>query len=1093
MRLLGELEVRRGSEPPLPLPPSRRTRALLGYLVATGAPQSRSALCDLLWDGPDDPRAALRWSLTKLRPVVDDATTQRLRADRDKVAFDALDCEVDSVSIGAALGHGALGNGGEPASGHGAFAQLPLETLEASAQALQREFLDGLDLPACYRFQHWCMAERERFARLRRGVLEALVTRLADDPQRALQHGRAMVAADPLAEAAHATLVRLLAAAGRYPEAEQHHGWARDLLRREVALPDGGALDQAIRAVRQAQRQLAAPRAPSEPRPATLPAAHSTAQTAAHPAAHPTAHPTAQPAARSAAHSAALAELARATAPAPAALVGRSDECRAIEATLAASDAARVQPSGEPPTHSTPRPQMLLLVGEPGIGKTRLLDHLAERATTLGRRVLRARCFEAEAVRPYGFWLDALRGVPTDHASAQVLDRAAPLLGGNAAAVSRAQLFDATAELLNSLAQAQPLAVLIDDLQWIDDASAALLHFVARRLATASQPLLLAAAARAGEVDDNAGAKGLLHSLAREHALQQLDLGPLAEDDVRRWLGERLGDVGAAMRASGGNPLFLLELVRAGGDVPTARPLAALLDDRLRAFDAAGRDLLGWAAALGDALIGEFGIERLAAATALPVADVLARIAHFERRGLLRANAAGGFDFAHDLVRQAVYRALSAPRRCSLHRQIARVLADAAVQDPWQHGAVVHHASLAGDATLATRAALAAGEHWLRVFANVEAAQVAERGLASIDAMPAGTERARLEIALLRLRVTAAAAPGGRLPDLVARIERAIDAAQVQGLHADASAGWEILAYWRQQAGDAVGAHDATLAAERSTRLADSVTRCQQLANSGRCLLDIEADGERGRALLADAAALAGELQLPVMELEWGRGLAARADGDLPRACESLARAVALARAAANHWREYECMLALATAEYELERVDDVLRHVDDVAAAARRMGETRVPFAEALAALAHRRRGDADAPASVAASLAVLRERDDKAHLAYALNETAAFALADGDAQTAQRHAEEAFAAASAVRRPTLITRARAIIAAAQAANAPARAATASAQGANASAQAAPASAQAVPASAQAANAAAQTATASARKPRAETTRRSP
>ena len=58
VRLLGDLELRRGEGPPLALPPSRRTRALLGYLVATGTPQSRSALCDLLWDGSDDPRAS---------------------------------------------------------------------------------------------------------------------------------------------------------------------------------------------------------------------------------------------------------------------------------------------------------------------------------------------------------------------------------------------------------------------------------------------------------------------------------------------------------------------------------------------------------------------------------------------------------------------------------------------------------------------------------------------------------------------------------------------------------------------------------------------------------------------------------------------------------------------------------------------------------------------------------------------------------------------------------------------------------------------------------------------------------------------------
>jgi predicted ATPase len=942
-------------------------------------PQARSTLCDLLWDGPEDPRAALRWSLTKLRAVVDDATVQRLHADRDKVAFDPRECEIDSARVGALLGGAAL-------------ADMPLHELEAAAAALQGEFLGGLELPACYRFHHWCMGERERYARLRRGLLEALVTRLDGDPQRALPHGHAMVAADPLAEASHATLVRLLAATGRYPEAERHYGWARELLRREIALPDGGVLDEAIRTVRRAQRDAAAPRAPVEP-------------------------------ATPRADTASFLTLVRPQAPARAALVGRDDECRAIDGALA--DACRAP--------------VLVFAGEPGIGKTRLLDHLAERATGLGARVVRARCFEAEAVRPYGYWLDALRGVPTAGASAEILERVAPLLGASAGAVSREQLFDGAAALLCLLSQQQPLAVVVDDLQWIDDASAALLHFVARRLADPAMPVLFAAAARAGEVDDNAAAKGLLQSLSRERALHGVDLRPLGEADVRRWLGDRLADVGAALRDSGGNPLFLIELARASGTGPPSggRSLEALIDDRLRALDDAARDLLGWAAALG----GEFGPERLAAATALPVGDVLARIAQFERRGLLRATGDGGFDFVHGLVRQAVYRALSTPRRRALHRQIARAFAAASVDDPWLHGAVLHHASLAGDARLAAGAALAAGEHWLRVFANVEAAQVAERGLALLDEIAAGAERARLEIGLLRLRVAAASAPGSRrLPALAEPIARAIDAAQAHGLHAEAAAGWEILAFVRQQSGDAAGAHDASLAAERSTRRADAITRCQQLANTGRCLTEIEADGERGRALLADAATLADELQMPVMELEWGRGLVARADGDLPAARAALERAVALARAAANHWREYECMLALATVELELGRCDDVLRHVEEVAAAAQRMGESQVPFADALAALARRRRGDPDAAAAVDAAVAALRERDDKAHLAYALNEAAALALADGDAAAAARHAAQALAAAQAVRRPTQIARAEATMTAATAGSARAR-----------------------------------------------------
>src|SRR5580698_8246834 len=88
IRLLGELRVVRGGQP-LGLPASKKTRALLGYLVASGRPHLRQKLCELLWPGPDDPRAALRWSLTKIRALLDEPSAARLIADRERVAFEA--------------------------------------------------------------------------------------------------------------------------------------------------------------------------------------------------------------------------------------------------------------------------------------------------------------------------------------------------------------------------------------------------------------------------------------------------------------------------------------------------------------------------------------------------------------------------------------------------------------------------------------------------------------------------------------------------------------------------------------------------------------------------------------------------------------------------------------------------------------------------------------------------------------------------------------------------------------------------------------------------------------------------------------------
>lgn len=1016
IRLLGTLHLRQdGAE--RPLPPSRRTRALLGYLVATAVPQLRSALCDLLWDGPEDPRAALRWSLTKLRPIVDDGPVQRLQADRERAGFRPLHCVIDIHRVRSLLAGGV------------AAASLP--ALEEAAQWLRGEFLDGLDLPDCYRFQHWCMAERERHGALRRQVLEALVTRLGQEHERALPYAHAMVAADPLAEPAHAALVRLLAAGGRYPEAERHYDWARELLRREVALAPGGPLDGAIHAARRERHAVASGGAPEVRAAANGEVADAAGVSTGSPPLHlsepePASRPVPPPL------SPGLPALPS-TAAAGAPLVGREAERRTLEA-LASADANASSNSTMAEAGVTASPEataaqsrLLLLAGEPGIGKTRLLDHLAGSAAAAGRRVIRGRCYEAEMVRPYGLWIDALRGQPTDGVPAETLAQAAPLVAGRLhEGGNREQLFDATVALLRCLGALQPLVLILDDLQWVDEGSAALLHFVARTM-QGDASVLLAAAARAGEIDDNRWAKGLLRSLARAGALQRLDLGPLGQAEVHTLLAGTAVDASDALRQSGGNPLYVIELAQAAqrGTEAAGRSIDALIEERLGTLDDGARDLLAWGAALGR----EIQPELLAAAAGLPLAEVLSRLSQFERRGLLVPTGQGLVDFAHDLVRQAIYRSISQARRRAIHRQVARALEVASATDPWLHGELMRHAGLADDPLIAARACLAAGEHCLRVYANVQAIAAAERGLAHVAQLALTAERVTLEIGLLRLRVAAAAGPEGRrLPALAERVERAIAAAEAQGLSAQAAAGWEILAFLQQRSSEPEKTLVSTLAAERQAHRADAATRCQQLANSGRCLLDIEADPARGRELLDEAAALASTLQLRVMEIEWGRGLLARNEGDLERAGECLAQAVALARGAQNHWREHECMVWLATVMFEQARYAEVLRLVQEILDAAARMGDAPAPYAQGLAALARLRSendgsGHASAAGELAASLDALRSLDDKAHLAYLLNEAAALALDEGHADAAATYADEALGAARAVRRPSEVS----------------------------------------------------------------------
>ncbi|MGT2490240.1 hypothetical protein ACU4GD_06085 [Cupriavidus basilensis] len=216
----------------------------------------------------------------------------------------------------------------------------------------------------------------------------------------------------------------------------------------------------------------------------------------------------------------------------------------------------------------------------------------------------------------------------------------------------------------------------------------------------------------------------------------------------------------------------------------------------------------------------------------IPLVQLLTTLEQLERRGLLKPTGEGHFDFSHDVVRQAAYRAISPPWRRIMHRLIAQQLVAACAEDPRLYGELVHHASLADDALMTAQACLAAGEHCLRVYANDEAALVAGRGLAQLERLPQGTERVRLAIGLLKLRAVAATGAGARrLPTLIGEMESEIRAAEALSLHEEAATGLHILSWLRQQGNDTEGARRAILEAERMTRKADAATRCQQLAN----------------------------------------------------------------------------------------------------------------------------------------------------------------------------------------------------------------------------------------------------------------------
>ena len=336
----------------------------------------------------------------------------------------------------------------------------------------------------------------------------------------------------------------------------------------------------------------------------------------------------------------------------PAELRGRRRECDLLDRLL---DAVRAGES-----------RALVVRGEPGVGKTALLEYLVEHAS--GCRVARAVGIQSEMELAFAGvhqlltpMLDRLERLPGPQGDA--LRTAFGL--GSGAAPDRFLVGLAVLSLLAAVAEEYPLVCLVDDAQWLDRASAQVLGFVARRLVAESVGLVLAARAPGDEL---AG-------------LPELAVEGLGEADARTLLEAALtGPLDAQVRdrivaETRGNPLALLELPRgltpaelAGGfALPDAMPLSASIEEsfrrRLEALPADTRVLLPVAAAdpVGDPVLVWRAAERLGipAQAAAPAAEA----------GLLEVGAQ--VRFRHPLVRSAAYRSASLPERQEVHRALA--------------------------------------------------------------------------------------------------------------------------------------------------------------------------------------------------------------------------------------------------------------------------------------------------------------------------------------------------------------------------------------------------------------------------------------
>jgi DNA-binding SARP family transcriptional activator len=929
LRFLGDVEVMRDGER-LALPPSRKTRALLAYLALSGRPSRRDHLCDLLWEIPDDPRGALRWSLSKLRRLVDDGDRTRIRADRSQVSLDVEGVAIDVVAL-----RGLVDGGLDDAS---------VEDLEEAAARYQGNFLEGLELTQQQAFYAWCVSQRDVVASAQTRLLEALIDRLADEPARALPHARALVVRSPYDEAMRADLIRLLVRSGRDDEAEQQFRLGQRLLK-EIGATSRGLLAEA-RHEKPETRSATAPRVPRA-RPA--------------------------------------APVARATG----LLVGREKETSRL--TAAFEECVRLG-----------RVRLVLLQGEPGIGKSRLLEVGAGLARDAGAYLLEASAFESEAIRPFALWIDALRRLGPEAAAG---------VFGEDHRYDRDQLFGGLVGLVERESAERPVALVFDDLQWCDESSAAALHYVAHM--SGNRPLFGVLAAREEELTDNAAVQQALRGLRRERLLEDLELGPLSDASIARIIAEYDTEGRTVVQSSEcrGNPLLAIELARSPKSADEGGSLRDLVRERISRLDLDGADVLRWAALLAPrievpSLVRLTGLDANRVGEILESAERLAMLLPGER----------GFRFSHDLVARSVYGDIAPARRKVMHGRVAEILLGDAAVDLDRAADLAHHASLSGDPALAARALVLAGRLCLRFFANDDALSLATRGLKWAEQLP-DSDRVRLTIELRDVALAAAPLEDweSAAREYVGLAEQALD----HGALSHARLGYQMASTVRWMHGQWSHARQETLQAERVTRGGSEEDHIIAMAETAKCLAMLERDLSQADAMLMEAQALAARKRISHHALAAAQGMLHFHRNELVPAEESFLEARALCKSAGERVDEYQANEYLVMLDLERDRIDSALERCSALVEIGEKLREgSEAPFARALQAVC-RYALDRD-DAGLEPALEELRAVDAKHRLAYALTRAALLDVERGRPDRAIERAREALACAEALERAT-------------------------------------------------------------------------
>jgi DNA-binding CsgD family transcriptional regulator/tetratricopeptide (TPR) repeat protein len=410
-------------------------------------------------------------------------------------------------------------------------------------------------------------------------------------------------------------------------------------------------------------------------------------------------------------------------------LVGRADTVR----TLADAVGLGGDPGGK-----------VLLGGDAGVGKSRLLAELSDRAEAAGWRVLVGHCLDfGDSALPYLPFTEAFGRLAADAPEmarslverSSVLERLLPThrtLGdpdGHAEPTDRAAMFDAVHQALGELARTSPLLMVVEDAHWADQSTRELLTFLLTRPTTS--PIALVVSYRSDDLNRRHPLRVVLAEWHRLSAVTRLHVDHLDEPDVRSLIAslrpmplpER--EVQRIVTRAEGNPFFAEELVSAAGDACGSLPteLADLLLVRLERLDGDGRLAVRAASVAGR----QVSHDLLARASGLQTIDLdLALRAAVEANVLLPVGG-DGYMFRHALLAEAVYDDLLPGERVRLHAAYAKALKGHDV--PGTAAELARHARAAHDLVTATRASVRAGEEAMAVGGPDEAARHYELAL----------------------------------------------------------------------------------------------------------------------------------------------------------------------------------------------------------------------------------------------------------------------------------------------------------------------------------------------------------------------------